>query len=335
MAALNIPDLGPSLRFLNECDHPSIRLQLAEMHGATQTSLCREVADLGMVHNAFALQNSDGSWGEHERAGNRLLPTLWMVKTLGELGLDERHQGWLRALEFLGECGHTSAGVFTIRGDEQGVLSCYVGTVASIYLRTGRTDLAAPQVEWILNHQEVQEGGKPLRSAPVAPFSPHLKEQYGGCMAETTCLVGLLRTGAALVQWSRHSEDRRVDSLVSEIRSVFLDRRVFYRSNGSIIPLAVSPKKAEDWLAPTYPLDWRIDLIEAIDFLAQAGSPDERMQEAIDHIVGLRLPDGSWPLRRTFKPDHLDRLESRSTRVGSPFITMRVVRALHRLAPAA
>ncbi len=281
---------------------------------------------------AFATQRSDGSWGDKDRPTQRLLPTLWMAKTLGEFGLNAEHMGWRKAIEFLVEFGHTDEEVFSIWGTREGVLSCYVGIAASLYSGGGRHDLAAPHIEWILRYQEVRHRGEDLRRVPANEWSPHLKERYGGCMSATTCLVGLLREGRALIDWLSRNESAEAERLVATIREAFLRRRVMHRSNGSVVPLAVSPKKAEDWLAPTYPLDWRVDLIEAVDFLGRSGPADARMQGAIDHLVGLRLPDGSWPLRRSYRPAHLPKLENRSSKKGSPMITLRVVNALRAVA---
>jgi hypothetical protein len=324
--ALTLPTLDPAIEYLQGLGDPTVELRLARLLDAD--------ADLGMlrarvgvsepVRDALATQREDGSWGEKDHPGKRLLPTLWMVKTLGELGLDATHDGWRQAVEFLQSVGHTDDGVFSIWGTRDGVLSCYVGLAAIIYLNGGLDELATKQIDWILRYQEIKAGGRDLRREPVAEWSSHLKTKYGGCMAETTCLVGLLREGRALANWGG------VDGqpLVNSIRQAFLDRRVMFRSNGSIVPLAVSANKADSWLAPSFPLDWRVDLLEAVDFLVRTGGPDPRLREAIDRIAGFQLPDGTWPLRRTYRPDHLPGVERPSPKKSSPMITLRVVEAL-------
>ena len=326
---LSLPPLDTAIDFLKDAQNPTVDLRLGSALGwnvdiaDARGRLDRSV----LVTDAMATQRSDGSWGEKDHPGKRLLPTLWMVKTLGELGLDRTHAGWMKAVEFLVEVGHTDGDVFSIWGNREGVLSCYVGITALIYLDGGLAELAAPQMDWILRYQEIRVGGEDRRTDQVAVWGPHLKTKYGGCMAETTCLVGLLREGRALAKWGQ-SEGL---PLVESIREAFLERKVMYSSSGSILPLAVSPKKADSWLAPSFPLDWRIDLIEAVDFIAHTGPADGRLQEAIDKVAEYQLPDGTWPLRRTYRPSQLPGLEHRSSRRGSPMVTLRAVEALRPL----
>ncbi len=329
--ALNLPSLARAVDFLESSRNPIIEFQLALMLGDDRTVAKRRlVAEIPAIVQGLESQRSDGSWGEREPAAARLLPTLWMAKTLGELGLSDDDAEWSRAIDFLIEAGSTDGGVFSIRGTRDGVLSCYVGIAGSLYLAAGRVEMASRQVEWIVRHQEVKSGGETLRPGG-ANWGSYLRERYGGCMSDTTCLVGLLRVGDVLRKWLAVKPNDEGRVLLDAIREVFLQRRVMFRSNGSVIPLAVSPKNAGTWLAPTYPLDWRVDLIEAIDFLAHSGPPDPRIQDAVDHLVGLRLPDGTWPLRRAYQPEHLPKLERLSAKTGSPLITMRVVRALRAL----
>ncbi len=327
---VRLPTLDAALDYLAALQDPKIELRLVLLRDpdAPVAHLRERVAETAVVRDALAAQRSDGSWGEHDRAANRLLPTLWMVKTLGELGLDRDNKRWRAAIDFLIDLGHTNDGVFSISGNREGVLSCYVGIAAQLYLSGGLDDLAQPQIDWIMRYQEIKARGQDRRPEPVDTWEPHLRTKYGGCMAETTCLVGLLREGRALAMSGR-PESR---PLIDAIRAAFLDRRVIYMSNGKYLPLAVSPKKAESWLAPSFPLDWRVDLIEVVDFLAHTGPADERMQDAIDKIAEYQLPDGTWPLRRTYRPDSLSGIERPSTQRSSPMITLRVVEALRPLA---
>ncbi len=328
---LRLPDLDPALEFLAGCEDPSVRMRLARLAdpGADVAQFRAAINESAPVVAAFEKQRPDGSWGDHDRQLNRLLPTLWMVKTLQELGLAEDCEGWRRGVEFLAAVGHTDEGVFSISGSRDGVLSCYVGIAALLYLNGGFSAYARDQLEWILQYQEIKVAGADRRNTPVVEWSPHLKTKYGGCMAETTCLVGLLRTARAL------AEAGRPGSLVMETRRAFLDRRLIHTSRGKVVPLAVSPAKAESWLVPTFPLDWRVDLIELIDFVARTGPPDDRMQDAIDRLVDFQRDDGGWPLLRAYPPAGLPGLERPSSRRSSPMATMRAVAAFSALGTVA
>lgn len=331
--ALDLPDIAWTVVWLRSLENPIVALGLArDIDRADPTTLARlrrKVTELPTVGEALAAQRDDGSWGDHDQPRRRLLPTLWMAKVLGEIGLDSSHGGWNAASEFLSHTAHTHSGVFSISGGRDGVLSCYVGIAGLMYAVAGRHDLAQPQIDWIINHQEVRVNVQQRRSQAVALWEPHLRSRYGGCMANTTCLVGLVRTGRAL----RAAVPNRAEAndVIEASRGAFLDRRIMFRGSGSIVPLSVTSAKAESWLEPAFPLDWRIDLIEVLDFLGDAGPPDPRMQDAVDRLVGFRLPDGTWPLRRTYRPEQMPLLERRSKTSGSPIVTLRAATAMVRL----
>ncbi len=332
---LELPSIGPSIEFLRALDDPIVELQLADTFGDGPTGPQRErLESAPVIEQAFETQRPDGSWGDERPPLKRLLPTLWMAKALGELGLGAHHERWMRAVDFVAATGNSPEGVFSLSGKRDGVLSCYVGTAGLLYRAAARADLVDSQIEWITMHQEVADRGVSLRADGAGEWAPHLKARYGGCMSNTTCLIGLLRVGRALQASLEDDPHRPTRDLVASIREAFLRRRVMFRTDGSVLALGVLPKNADSWLQPTFPTDWRVDLIEAIDFLGRSGSPDARMQEAVDCIVALRLPDGSWPLHRSFWPRDLPRIERRSTRTGSPLVTLRVVKAFHALGAA-
>jgi hypothetical protein len=280
------------------------------------------------VVEAFASQHEDGSWGDASDPRRRVLSSLWMAKALSELGVDDSHPRWHRAAEFLADVSHTYSGVLGLDGRDASVLSCYAGIAAEMYLLGGRPDLARPQIEWILRYQDVRVHGRMVRHRPAQVWDDALRTRYGGCLADTTCLIGLVKTGRALWRWSEHEPDGDAAELLANIRAVYLERRLMYRANGEIVPIGGTAGTSERWLLPTFPLDWHTDLIEVLDFVAHAGPPDVRMQAAIDAIAKAQLPDGTWPLRHSFRPSFLPAPERRSRHQGSPMITMRVAAAL-------
>ena len=327
---LILPPLAGLLEQLRALDDPVVQLQLAlRFDGATEVSPLRSaVAALPSVAQALDAQRADGSWGAAEEPRRRVLTTLWMTKTLAELGLDDADDGWHRAAGFLARNAHTGQDIMSLDGTDAGVLSCYIGLAGESYLLGGRPDLARPQIEWIVRFQDVRVGGQLRRRRDPDVWSADLRTRYGGCLADTTCLIGLIKTGRALAAWERIEPQPHTSELVAAIREVFLSRRLMYRSDGGIVPIGVYGRDPDKWLQPTFPLDWHTDLIEVLDFVASSGPPDPRMQPAIDRLASMRLPDGRWPLRRTFQPTELPAMERRSARSGSPMITLRVASAL-------
>lgn len=279
-------------------------------------------------------QRADGTWGTADDARRRVLPTLWTAAVLAELGLAPS-PAWDRAADFLATRATTDDGVFSRDGSRTGVLACYVAISATLFLQGGRRDLAGPQIDWIVRYQDVRSGGcTPFGERPV--YDPGLALRYGGCLAATSCLIGVAKAGRALTLWrggSAHDPRRgEIEAMLAVIREALLARRLMFRTDGGVLPLGTPPARAHEWLAPTFPLDWRTDLIEVLDLVARTGPPDARVQPAVDHLAALELPGGGWPLLRTFWPSGFPALEPRSTRRPSRLATRRVLSALDALA---
>lgn len=301
---------------------------VAEPGTATdRTALRAEVATSPLVTRSLASQHLDGSWGDSDHPERRILTTFWMAKAFADLGLSWLPQ-WSQAVDFLAHRAIWND-TFTVDGSRSGILSCYVGMAASLFLEGGRADLAEPQIRWIERYQDVRRHGVPLRATPAEPFCDCLSTDHGGCMTATTCGIGLIKTGLALRAWvDRTPTDRAAAELLEAIRASFLDRELFHTGDGSVLPLGERTSHAADWLEPTFPLDWRTDLIEVIDFVNHTGPPDRRMQPALDELAARQLEDHTWPLRRVFRPIHLPALERRSRRCGSPYVTLRAILAV-------
>lgn len=281
------------------------------------------------VEQAIAEQNDDGSWGDHGEPRGRILASLWMTKTLAELGYAS-DPAVDAAGQFLTSAASSERGVFSIDGQRSGVLSCYVGIAAGLYAAAGLDEQANAQVEWILRYQDVKCGGVSRRENEVGIWSDALTWRYGGCLASTSCLIGLVKTGIGLLAWRERSGSADADALLGQMAEALLEREVFKSTSGTTLPLGTPPRRANDWLLPTFPLDWRVDLIEALHLVAHVLGNDSRMEAAVAIVGEQQLTDGAWPLRRTFRPDHLPLLERRSQTAGSTVITRRVVNALER-----
>lgn len=287
---------------------------------------------ISQVEKAFTSQRPDGSWGEATDPDRRILPTLWMAKVLAELGYGADPR-WQDAAQFLSGTAHTDDGVFSVDGRRAGVLSCYVGTAALLYLDGGLPGAARPQVDWIVRYQDVRYAGRSRRSAPVPVWSPDLARRYGGCLADCTCLIGLVKCGLALLAWRQAGDaDDGSAALLHDIAGAFVQRELFKASSGAAVPLGTPPRRPDEWLQPTFPLDWHTDLIEVVHLVVHAHGPDPRLQAALDVVAASQLADGSWPLRRTFRPRDLPLLERRSTSCGSVAVSRRVHDALSPLA---
>ena len=325
--------LDTSIAWLRRRADPVVDLELARRlahaDGSVIEALRSRVHDTALVRAAAADQRSAASWGAADAPRKRILSTLRMTQVLVAVGAEE-HPAVAGAVDFLAAHALTADGTFTIDGTRRGVLSCYVGIAMACQEAVGRVDLAERQLEWIRAHQEVRVGGDELRDdRPCAPDEV-MRSRYGGCMADTTCLLGLVKVGQAIrAHVDRGGGTERDRSVLEAVREVFIRRRLHLTSTGTNVPLGVPAHRAEEWLDPTFPLDHRTDLVEVLDLVGRTGGPDPRLRPAIDQLMARRLEDGSWPLRRALWPGDLRIRTRRDRRRGDPMATLRTTLALH------
>lgn len=241
-----------------------------------------------------AQQHVDGSWGGQARPEGRIVTTIFAARSLQESGCDAE-PALARALDFLADAA--VAGGASIDGTPRSVLCCYTGMLARLMIRAGRLDVAEGLLGWIVAHQEVAYGGVIYRPAPHV-WGDYLRVRYGGCLASTTCLLGVAAAASAAV-WARRAGMRvEVEPLIAATRDLLTDRRVAFGRTG-VIPLAGSTKAdptGTRWLAPACPLDYVVDLVELLQVAADVGVPAEAMADALALLETWRLPDGGWPM---------------------------------------
>ncbi len=290
-------------------------------------------AAAGTVDGLVSRQHPDGSWGSQANPARRIVSTIFAARSLLEGGArDEPALG--RSLEFLAGAavvpgaGSIDGSGGSIDGTRAGVLSCYTGMLARLFIEVGRTEAADPLVRWIVRHQPIAFGGVSyLQPAPGPLWDERLRRRYGGCMAQTTCLLGAVPTMSALVAARRAGMQVEVRRQLDATRRLLIDRRVMFGRTGSVMPLAGRTAKDPEgvrWLLPAFPLNYVIDLIELVQLAVDVDVPAEAMSEALDLIRSWRLPDGGWPMlgRReladVYRPEPVDR------RRRSEVITRRV-----------
>jgi len=141
-------------------------------------------------------QREDGSWGKQATAPGRIVPTIFAARSLQEAGLDDE-PCLSRALDFLSRNAVVDGGG-SIYGTRDSVVPCYTGMMARLLVRAGRAEAAMPLLQWIVRYQPVVYGGV-VYHEPAGPlWGEYLRKRYGGCMAATTCLLGLVPAVSAL-----------------------------------------------------------------------------------------------------------------------------------------
>ncbi len=258
-------------------------------------------------------QNPDGSFGQQATPTGRVVTTIFAARSLQEAGLVD-HPSLGPALDFLARTA--TCGGCTITGQRDGVLSCYTGMLARLMVRSRRLDDAVPLLEWIVTYQPVVYGDTTYHQPTGPIWGEYLRHRYGGCMAATTCLLGLVPACGALLDARDAGIDVPVDAHLDAMRRLLIDRRLMHRTDGTIIALSGHTKAdphGTRWMLPAFPRDYLIDLIELVDLAQRLHVPDSAMTEAVDLIASWQLPDGSWPTlasRRVadaYRPDPVNR----------------------------
>lgn len=279
---------------------------------------------LASLEHVLAAQRPDGSWGRSEVLAARIVPTIFAARSLQESVAPRRGPALDRALDLLAAVAVVEGGG-AIRGTRDSVFSCYTGMLALLFLRAGRGHQATPLIEWILRYQAVTFGDR-IFHRPQAHWDDYLAHRYGGCMANSTCLLGLIPTIQALVEARR---SLAVDTTAQEaaFKDLLTERRLMFGRGGGIMPLAGRTKAdphGTRWLAPAFPLTYIVDVVALAHVAREVGLPWEAMPEAANLIRSWELPAGGWPMLSARRIDYAYRPDPVARGRRSEIITRRV-----------
>ena len=253
------------------------------------------------------------------------MPTIFAARSLQEAGRGDE-PCLSRALDFLSRTAVVDGGGATY-GTRDSVVPCYTGMIARLLVHAGRADAAMPMLRWIERYQPVVYGGVAYHEPSGPLWGEYLRTRYGGCMAATTCLLGLAPAVSALAAAQRAGLAVAADAHVTAMRRLLTDRRVMFTRSGAIMPLAGRTKADPEgtrWVLPAFPLDYVIDLVELVQLARDVGVPAPAMTEAVDVIRSWRLADGGWPLLGARRVKLAYRPEPVARRRRSHTITRRV-----------
>lgn len=177
-----------------------------------------------------AAQRADGSFGQQTTEGWRIVTTIFAARSLQEAGLHEE-PALARALDFLARTAVVDGGG-SIYGTRDSVVPCYTGMLARLLVRAGRVQEAAPLLAWIIQHQPVAFGDLAYHTPQGPLWGDYLRHRYGGCMATTTCLLGLVPAISALVSARQAGLGVEAEPQLRAMRSLLIDRRVMFGRSG-------------------------------------------------------------------------------------------------------
>ena len=303
------------LNWLLDSD-PAIRWQaLRDLTDASAQEVAAErgrVATTGWGARLLALQASDGRWGG--AAWNRGWDsTMHVLMLLRDFGLDPAGAPAQHALSLVRDqvtwrgCGPPECDDNPFFAGE--LEPCINGQVGAAGAYFGQ------DVSGIISRlltEQLADGGWNCEA-------PHNSNRAS--FNTTICVLEALLA---------HEQSAGPDPAVTEARqrgqAFLLERQLFKRrSTGEIIR---DRKGGADWTQFAFPTWWHYDVLRALDYLRAAGvSPDKRLVDAIQLLLGKRDETGRWPLDVRYPgtmPVEIDGA------VGEPsrWITLRALRVL-------
>lgn len=306
--------------------HKKIYLDGYDKNSSQMKELQNKILEIPFVKKVQNIQHKDGSWGQNSNASRRILDTIWVLKILTDLGLDRDICPQIEtSAKFLYKNSMFSGGVSPY-GENDNVLSCYTGIVANALIKAGIFDIAEESINWIINYQEVKFKNRNYNKNKTTLWHESIRTKYGGCMSNTTCLIGLVKVGHALSDYCLLKKDKKAEKTLHAIAALLLDREIIFRSD-----LKTVLDLSKDWTKPAFPLDYRTDLIEVLDLIGKTTGPTKKADHAIELLNRYSIADNEWPLLKTYHHNLWYLPERENPTKKSEWVTLRAQIALKKL----
>ncbi|HET7771424.1 MAG TPA: hypothetical protein VFN74_21815 [Chloroflexota bacterium] len=267
---------------------PTIRWQaLRDVVRAPEAEVAAErkrVATEGWGARLLALQGEDGQWAggacfpaegwKRREEGQPWTSTLPTLQLLWDFGIDPHDERVRRAVERVSEgCRWEHAGQPFFSGE---VEPCINGRTVALGAYFGQ------DVEGVVARllgEQLEDGGW------------NCEAENGSVRSSFATTINVLE---GLLEYERAGDGAaEVTAARRRGEEYLLERRLFRRkSTGEVVNPA--------WLAFSFPTRWRYDVLRALDyFRAVGGTPDARVDEAIELVRSKRQADGKWLLENT------------------------------------
>ncbi len=214
-----------------------------------------------------------------------VLNLLWRLTQLSEIpfsGFNSKVIEWTN--KFV-ENTYTGDG-FSLNGKNDYLLACYNGMITSILIKLNYSDTEkiSNGINWIIKYQNVKRGEK-------CDWEGSGLKKYGGCMKNTPCYIGLIKSMIALSDY-KHSEhyqtDTNLETKLKDGLNYILNQKIFLR-------LSDNKPVTREITKLTYPFTWKINIIEILRLLKTNHLlNDSRCLIAQEYLKSKRKKDGFW-----------------------------------------
>ena len=230
----------------------------------------KEIGRKGWAAKILAEQHPKGHWATPGTSARELyrpkyVATNWRLLVLAELGMTKKNPRVAKGMELLVRRRFLEAGELGSRGSEV----CITGNAVRMLLRFGyaKHPHLRPAIDWLVRHQKKDGGWHCFRSS-----------------------TGTLDCWEALSAFAALPPDARTPAIERSIErgaEFYLERDLFREGRKPYLP----------WFRLHYPVHYYYDILVGLDVLTSLGYGDDpRMRPALDRLVTMRNPDGTWNL---------------------------------------
>ncbi|WP_291871591.1 hypothetical protein [Maribacter sp.] len=214
-----------------------------------------------------------------------VLNLLWRLTQLSEIPFSSIHSKVTEWTNTLAEKTYTGDG-FSLNGKNDYLLACYNSMITSILIKLNYSDTEKIRkgIHWIIKYQNVKRDEK-------CEWEWAGLKKYGGCMKNTPCYIGLVKSMIALSDY-KHSEyyqtDYNLEVKLNDGLDYILNQKIFLR-------LSDNKPITREITKLTYPFSWKINIIEILKLLnTNHLLSDSRCFIAQKFLKSKQKKDGFW-----------------------------------------
>ncbi len=213
-------------------------------------------------------------------------------------------------------CGHG----FSHSGKSDDLLACYNAMITTVLIRFGygKSEEVKSGVQWILDHQSVDR-------QTVCHWTGKGIQKYGGCMKQTPCYIGVVKSMIALSTYRNTIPDGAGPALDDKLTNgleYLLSHQVYLRHNDDQ-PIT------KDIIKLAYPFTYKTNIIEILRLLKENSlHDDERCAKAIEWLDKKRKKNSYWQVNSVHHPKHWVQFDQPGT--SGQWVTYEIQKLLDR-----
>ncbi len=196
-------------------------------------------------------------------------------------------QQWI---QYMLESSITSDG-FSLLGKSDDILSCYNAMICSVLIKSGRSGSSEVKkgIDWILKYQTFDRDCK-------SSWHGSRAKKYGGCLKQTPCYVGLVKSTIALSDYiiAENSKNDEIQSKFNQGLEYILNQNLYQRRSDGL-PI-------RDYMIKfTYPFNYRTNIVELLSLMkANNRIDDVRCEPALNLLFKKRRKNGAWQANKVY-----------------------------------